>query len=297
MATLAFDISQLPIAPTAGAGLIGSYLAAMMYGLTILQTYQYFSRYWGADRTHVYVLVIVLTVLDTFSMACNIHMMWHFLIANYCNPLSLLFADWSTLVSILANGVIGIIVQVFYAYRLWMLSDRKEYITPIVIVILGIGALVSCNVHMAQLYKHGTFLQVAKLAYLPTMYFSFSIGADALITFGITFWLMRHRNRGMRSSTNDDTIRKLITYTINAGAITTLCCVISLILCRTIPNSFYDLMFALPLSKCYVNSILGFLNAREELRKNRGLVTVNLTTSTTSKTTSYYGTQLDMFKS
>ncbi|CAA7262690.1 unnamed protein product [Cyclocybe aegerita] len=281
-------LSQFPIESTAGAALIGTYLAAVMYGFTILQTYQYFSRYWGKDRTYIYVLVITLTILDTLALIFNIHMMWHFLIANYCNPITFLFADWSTLLSILTNAVTGIIVQAFYAYRLWILSDRKYYLASILIILLGMGALASCTVYMAYLFKFGTFLQVVRLAavlqYLPTMYYSFSIGADALITFGITYLLVKNHSDGVRSFRTDNVIRKLIAYTLNAGAITTLCCVISLILCRALPQTYYDLLFSLPLSKLYVNSMLAFLNAREGLRKKGGSIAVNLTTS---KTTSY----------
>ncbi|KAJ3506816.1 hypothetical protein NLJ89_g6658 [Agrocybe chaxingu] len=277
-------LSQFPIESTAGAALIGTYLAAVMYGFTILQTYQYFSRYWRKDRTYIYILVITLTILDTLALVFNIHMMWHFLIANYCNPITFLFADWSTLLSILTNAVTGIIVQAFYAYRLWILSDRKHYLASILIILFGLGALASCTVYMAYLFKFGTFLHVVRLAYLPTMYYSFSIAADALITFGITYLLLKNHSDGVRSFKTDNVIRRLIAYTLNAGAITTLCCVISLILCRALPQTYYDLLFSLPLSKLYVNSMLAFLNAREGLRKKGGSIAVNLTTS---KTTSY----------
>ncbi|GJJ06941.1 hypothetical protein Clacol_001137 [Clathrus columnatus] len=41
------------IPQTVGASLLASYLASIFYGLTLLQTYQYFSRYYGCDSIYL----------------------------------------------------------------------------------------------------------------------------------------------------------------------------------------------------------------------------------------------------
>ncbi|GJJ07016.1 hypothetical protein Clacol_001214 [Clathrus columnatus] len=56
---------------TVGACLLGAYLAAVFYGVTLLQTYQYFSRYYGRDSIYLCVLVAILTLVIDLRLMKN----------------------------------------------------------------------------------------------------------------------------------------------------------------------------------------------------------------------------------
>ncbi|KAJ6588874.1 hypothetical protein B0H19DRAFT_1302510 [Mycena capillaripes] len=66
---------------TFGAGIVGSFLAMGMYGLTTSQTYFYFVEY-PKDKTWRKALVCTLWVLNTLHSALMFHMMYHYFIFN-----------------------------------------------------------------------------------------------------------------------------------------------------------------------------------------------------------------------
>ncbi|KAJ3502568.1 hypothetical protein NLJ89_g8830 [Agrocybe chaxingu] len=252
-------LDVIPMAPTMGACLIGVYLSCIFYGLTLLQTYQYFHRYWARDKMYLYVLVTVLTVLDTVATVANMYSMWHYLIENYGDPVTILPVHWTISLSLAATLGIEFLVKSFYGYRLWICGALNGIHTILF-------ALVTVGVGIAYIYliaKNGSLFYLPKITHLVVTALVFSLGADILIASSITFLLMKGRNN---TSQTDDILRKLITYTINTGLLTVICTLMTLILAQAYSHTFYDTIFYFPLSKCYVNSALAFLNTRDSLR-------------------------------
>ncbi|GJJ08183.1 hypothetical protein Clacol_002391 [Clathrus columnatus] len=193
-------------------------------------------------------LVIILTLLDTFALVATMHSIWFNLIQNFANPVAVFTVDWGVASSVITTAVIGFVVQSFYAYRAYILSGRKIWIPAI--ISLTTSSLVC------------------------------SIVSDLAITISVTRYLLKGKQKEFRRT--EVLIRKLVLYTINTGVITTVCTVIALILSEVRTNNLYDLIFYYMLSKCYVNSMLAFLNARESLRKGSNVVSFRLGDTSTS---------------
>ncbi|KAI1798242.1 hypothetical protein LXA43DRAFT_18814 [Ganoderma leucocontextum] len=120
------------------------------------------------------------------------------------------------------------------------------------------------------------------------LYFSLSttLVTEFIITSALCILLSRHRSTFAKV---DFTIRTLILYTVNTGALTTLCTLLCIVAVRKIfpcwptefekfstvqyavlPYSFAFMAFYFLLPKLFLNSLLATFNARDSLRKRMG---------------------------
>ena len=141
------ELDLPPLTVTMGPCLVGAFLSATyaclhlisqlthlmsrLYGVTALQTFQYFNKYGNKDKLYIRLLVSSKSryrsapdsrnrspshgsfnsysypfathfdgrALDTFGVASNMYCMWLYLVKNAQNPLLILHIDWSLAVS------------------------------------------------------------------------------------------------------------------------------------------------------------------------------------------------------
>ncbi|KAJ7508589.1 hypothetical protein B0H11DRAFT_1965792 [Mycena galericulata] len=253
---------------TMGATLIGLFLSSVFYGVTLLQTYQYYNKYGREDNWYLLILVAVLTALDRFAVISNMKPSYFYLISNFANPLAILHIDWSLTFSVISTACVAFLVQCFYAYRVWILSARKV-LAPAMIVVLGLASFVMAVLYMSLMFNNGSLLYIPTITWISSTSLGCSLGADILIVSTMVRYLSRGRQQGFQKT--DHVLRRLMIYTIKTGLITTACTVVTLILGEVLSSTFYNTIFYYPLSKCYVNSMLAFLNARESLRTQAGV--------------------------
>ncbi|OCH88843.1 hypothetical protein OBBRIDRAFT_826909, partial [Obba rivulosa] len=112
---LSGPVIQALVEPTCGALLLAMGLSSILFGVTLLQTYQYYDRYWNDS---IYMKVFV--------------RFWWYLIPNYGNLISLeqIPVPLGIAVAFLAHG--------FFVMRVWLTSGRKRLI-PCAIIALSLG--------------------------------------------------------------------------------------------------------------------------------------------------------------
>ncbi|KAJ7822179.1 hypothetical protein B0H14DRAFT_3875646 [Mycena olivaceomarginata] len=245
---------------TMGATLIGLFLSTVFYGVTLLQTYQYYNKYIREDSRYLLILVGVLTALDSFAVIANMQSCYFYLISNFANPLAILRIDWSLTFSVISTACVAFLVQCFYAYLVWI-CERTQ-----------ISRSLDYS-YMSLMFHNGSLLYIPTITWISSSSLGCSLGAGLVIASTMIMYLSRGLQQGFHST--DHVLRKLMIYTINTGLITTVCTIITLILGEILSSTFYNTIFYYPLSKCYVNSMLAFLNARESLRAQAG-VSLNL---------------------
>ncbi|GJJ06942.1 hypothetical protein Clacol_001138 [Clathrus columnatus] len=137
------------IPSTLGPCLLGSYLACVFYGVTLLQTYQYFSRYYRRDSIYLYVLVVVLT--STLGHFCGYieHIYSVFLPHKEFRQLSCALAY--QLSSVVVTLTVAFLVQSVYAHRAyichlgtsrtWFRTKSDTLIRRLVIYTLNTGII------------------------------------------------------------------------------------------------------------------------------------------------------------
>ncbi|KAI0724648.1 hypothetical protein C8Q72DRAFT_889705 [Fomitopsis betulina] len=273
---------------TYGAIVIGAFVAAVLFGITNLQTFIYFQRY-PSDRLWNKLSVCWLWLLDAVHLALCIHMVYWYLVTDYLNPAALLDIVWSFKAQIIVDAIVVVSVHSLYTIRLWKLNaadSRKSVfrtMLPIVvscIVVFGgyATALILCYkvfvpphistcsplmvFHSTRFTVYTDLLATQWVTYLPLGAATF---VDIIIALSLCYFLERCRTRST-SNGIDSTITLLMVYTLNTGVITSLCSLTAIVTMAALPTTFAVISVEFILTKLYVNSFLAMFNARSKLR-------------------------------
>ncbi|PCH33062.1 hypothetical protein WOLCODRAFT_159812 [Wolfiporia cocos MD-104 SS10] len=239
------------VKPTLGAILLGLVFSTTFFGVTLLQMYQYYDRCW-TDSIWLKLFVALIGILDALQVMTVIHSNWWYLIQNYANPSSLAIVPWSLGVEVGFTTSIGLLVQCFFALRVYILSRGNRPIT-LSIVLLTLTQFV-LGVYYADRGQATKLVStIATITWVSTASLACSIAGDVLIAGALCFYLHRARSGGKRT---DKLIDVMIVYTVNTGLLTTICAVCTIILSEVVPDSYWDTVFYFMISKCYVNSTL-----------------------------------------
>ncbi|KAJ3746178.1 hypothetical protein DFH05DRAFT_1484028 [Lentinula detonsa] len=162
-------------------------------------------------------------------------------------------------------GFTAVFVQSFLAHRVWQLSNGNMWIS-IPALLLVAAEFVSVFVFaVIGLTRVHTFVELAEILK------GLSITVNVLAAVGDTYiagllTLLLHTSRtGFRRS--DSIINKLIIFSINTGALTSLCAIASMLSILLAPETFIYISFFFCMGRLYANSLLATLNVRSLIRK------------------------------
>ncbi|GAW10400.1 hypothetical protein LENED_012658 [Lentinula edodes] len=268
---------------TYGSAFVGLIVSATLYGATILQAYLYYRNY-PKDTYFLKLLsfalwkVFALCIFDTIQLVLCVTAMYWYLITNYDNPPALSRLTWLTctypLVSHRAqfyrsmelqtdcNGVIALLVECFFARRVWLMSSNVYLVT--VIVILAVVHFVLGIVFTIDSFQLVSNTEFGNLIWVTSAGIGSAAAADVIIAGALCFYLSKSRT-GFKKT--DSLISTLIVYSLTTGLITSFIGIVIVVTFATMPNDYIWLAFFWIDGKCYVNSCLAALNSRESLRE------------------------------
>jgi len=226
-----------------------------------LQTYLYFRNY-PKDPKYIKLLVFGLWILDTLQLTLCATAMYWYLITNYNKPTALEHLTWSMELQTDCNGVIALLVECFFARRVWIMSSNKYLVSLIVMlaaVHFGLGivfTVYSFQMNTIQGFNH--------LIWVTSAGIGSATAADLLIAGALCFYLHKSRT-GFKKT--DSLISVLIVYTVSTGLITSIIGIAIVVTFAMMPNEYVWLALFWIDGKCYVNSCLAALNCRESLRE------------------------------
>ncbi|KAF8964200.1 hypothetical protein BDZ97DRAFT_916976 [Flammula alnicola] len=246
---------------TYGAAFVGLVGSAVLYGVTLLQTFLYYKQY-PNDSWLTKAIVFLLWVLDTTHLILCTIAIYSYLVTNFNNPSALGRSTWSMNLQTDCNGLIGLIVECFFARRVWRMSGN--------VIITGVIVILAC-IHFGL----GVFFTVkgfilVEVTRFPTLIWVTSTGlgsaaaADIIIAISLCYYLTKSRTGFART---DSLISTLIVYSLTTGLITSVIAFICVVTFATMPTNFVWLGFFWLIGKCYVNSLLAALNSRDSLRE------------------------------
>ncbi|KAF5386299.1 hypothetical protein D9757_008608 [Collybiopsis confluens] len=204
-----------------GAGLIGAIITAMLYGLTTLQTYLYFTNY-SKDQWNIKLLVSIVWILDSLHVALVTYCIYFYLVINFANPVGLGNAHWSLGTTMLLNLILAVLVQSFFTAQVFSLS--QGIVKWVLICLLSVTVLA----HFAFGIETVVFLLVSKTFAAfqgsqtikldaATPFAIFAVLSDVLIAASLCVLL--HGNRTGWGKTNG-LITTLIIYAVNRCLLT-----------------------------------------------------------------------------
>ncbi|KAK0461148.1 uncharacterized protein EV420DRAFT_1668818 [Desarmillaria tabescens] len=124
------DLAELPYAvphKTLGVLLVALAVSSSIYGVTCAQTVQYCRRYSRSDSTILKVAVAVVWGLETLNQGLTMFSEYYYLVRNRGSLEALSYTEWSLAILPGTNGLAASIIQFFFAYRVYIMSDRNWY--------------------------------------------------------------------------------------------------------------------------------------------------------------------------
>ncbi|KDR70423.1 hypothetical protein GALMADRAFT_254862 [Galerina marginata CBS 339.88] len=252
----------LSVGSTLGAAFLGTLAAAVLFGVTIVQTYIYYVHY-PNDWRFQKIFVGILLVLDAVHLAITTHAIYAYTILDFGNLAKLTHVIWSFKLETALNVLIITIVQSLYALRVWKLGRHFSRWWPIVTVAVVLGGYAVGLLLAIKTYHITKFIELEGIAWAVEASFATSTAIDVVLSASMCYYL--YKSRTTFTETNNRIIT-IMNYVVVSGTLTSACSLSALITYVTMPNNFIFLGISFLLTKLYISSYMAMLNARKVTR-------------------------------
>ncbi|RDB29953.1 hypothetical protein Hypma_013819 [Hypsizygus marmoreus] len=252
--------TKIDLDDSMGSMLIGVIISAVLFGVSLVQTFYYYLSY-PKDVWYLKALVVSTVVFDTVHLGLISHTVYHYLVSHYFHPDHLLLLTSSVLLEALFTGLTGAFVQTFYTARVLRLSKGNYYLSGFIFFLVVANA--GCGTAWVILsMQMKTFQDLLGISALTLTINALSTAIDVMIA--VTLCIMLNNARtGFKKS--DTIINRLILFVVNTGVLTSCCAVGSLVSLLASPNTLIYASFYFCIGRFYTNSLLATLNARKSL--------------------------------
>ncbi|KAJ7908196.1 hypothetical protein B0H13DRAFT_2331599 [Mycena leptocephala] len=243
-----------PVVELAGPQIISNVLHWGLFGTLTVQLYLYYEAFpndWLVNKClvyTVYTLELVQTILITQAMFATFGF-------GFGDPGALVKPNFAWLGVHIMAGLVALIGQSFYAYRVYMLS-RSPFI-PVFIVTFAIASSVGAFLAGAYTFEGP----------LGQLWLAGSALADIVIAVCMTYCLSKYDIKFRQTRV---LVSKLTRLTIETGSVTALITLVTLTLFYVFPDNVYYQPSATIISTLYANTMLAVLNSRFQILGGRG---------------------------
>ncbi|KAG2113673.1 hypothetical protein BD769DRAFT_1778575 [Suillus cothurnatus] len=272
-------IPHLQLVDTFGALFIGVILAAVLFGITIVQVFVYFQTHSGTGITFYKLVVILLWTLDALHLALIIHIVYFYLVINHTTFGALTEIIWSCKLQSVVTVISIFVEHLLYVHRIWIGISPYQQISMtyaanlvskgrsnVLLIALGITIILTSGLAIAIIWctyqKVHVVADLSKFEWeLCALYIYFGTVAfiDIFIALSLCYLLAMSRTGFSRT---DLFITKLMIYIVNTGCLTSICSMAVVIACVVMPKNFIYEAVEFLLLKLYVNSYIALLNVR-----------------------------------
>ncbi|KAG1861753.1 hypothetical protein DFJ58DRAFT_725596 [Suillus subalutaceus] len=142
-------IPHLQLANTFGALFIGVIIAAVLFGVTIVQVFIYFQTHSGTGITFYKLVVILVWILDALHLALIIHYVYFYLVINYANISALTEIVWSCKLQPVVVVLSIFMDHVLYIHRIWTVSKGRS---KVLAIIVGVAVVLASGLAIAIIW-------------------------------------------------------------------------------------------------------------------------------------------------
>ncbi|KZP08111.1 hypothetical protein FIBSPDRAFT_761919 [Athelia psychrophila] len=196
---------------TLGALEIGTFISMLLYGVTSMQVYIYYSHNTMNDPLRIRILVPFLWVIETFQTICTVYYIYSLTVTNFGNVASISAASWSLSISSLFDGLVGALVQTYFAHRIHVLST-----TWTITIVSWIGSFLAL-IGSAAVLVLGLTNEIpefeARYVWVSTTTLVLLVSVDLINMVALCTYLKISRTGHKRT---DHIINKLFLWTIRA---------------------------------------------------------------------------------
>ncbi|KAH9838039.1 uncharacterized protein C8Q71DRAFT_574976 [Rhodofomes roseus] len=247
------------LATQSGPALLGCFMDWALLGVLNVQVYLYHVNV-SCDPLFLQILVYVVFILEWLQSINLTSMAWQVFVVDYGqgDALSTIHVGWMPL-PILCS-VISLITQLFFAWRICMLSKSTRIVSGIILLAL---VQTVCGFLVGIKLKDGSassqFLSSKATLIVTSLWMAGSAFVDILIAVVMTI-LMIKRKTGIAAT--DRIINKIIRLVVETGSLTASVATVGLILAILAPEAAYYQPPIYTLTKLYSNTFLTNLTNR-----------------------------------
>ncbi|KAJ7664317.1 hypothetical protein B0H17DRAFT_302110 [Mycena rosella] len=234
---------------------IGFFFNALLYGIMVNQTYFYFSTF-RVDRLWTRAFVACIFALDTANTVFDLAYLYDCLIVHFDDVPYLARATWLFATDPAMTAIIAFLVQVFYVWRVRVLTGSASLAA--LIFACALAGLAGGLATTVEVLREPEFRDFIRFKSVVILWLLAECLADILIATLLVRHLRAHKS-GMPGS--DALVDRVIRLTVQTGIATALCATIDLIVFLSDPIGLH-LTFNFPLCKLYTNALLSSLNGR-----------------------------------
>ncbi|KAM0751469.1 hypothetical protein T439DRAFT_324653 [Meredithblackwellia eburnea MCA 4105] len=244
-----------------GAFVSGTLISTFLLGVTATQAFIYYQTF-PKDRRIYWWTVTILLIMDWTHTAMSCYTVYDWTVTHYGDIAHLANSPWTFAVDPAMTGIVASIVQMFYAYRVYVVGKRRMFF-PIVICVLSAVQLGFACGATGMIFKLQAFAKFQSWTYGVCVWLVCAAAADLIITGSLVYFLQRSKENILQTTSVCD---KLIELVIQSNGLTAAVAVIDAVLFSTLSTS-YHVTANLCLVKLYFNSLLVSLNARADLER------------------------------
>ncbi|KAJ7623849.1 hypothetical protein DFH06DRAFT_1305270 [Mycena polygramma] len=257
-----------------GPILIGTQFNWGLLGLLTIQVYHFYIRF-PKERLAIKAFVYWLFFLDLAQTAFTSHFAFGLLVTSWGDPAVFAKLPWSQCTVPIMAGLVSAQVQVFFAWRIYVLGgERSRFVLGICVLVIALALLQSLPSIISGIKYANTS---SKLGEIPALILSVKIWlfgsavCDVIITATMIFLLNQYRKMTSWKKT-DSILTKLIFHTVQTGAVTSIAAIVEVVLFLVYPQFFYHEVPGFILGKMYSNAVLATLNARSAVPFDDGTI-------------------------
>ncbi|KAJ7474304.1 hypothetical protein FB451DRAFT_1248558 [Mycena latifolia] len=245
-----------------GPILAGTQFNWALLGTLSLQVYMFHTSF-PKERPWLKALVYTIYLLDVAQTAISSHFAFTLLCAGWGDPAALFTLPWSSAAIPIFTGIISASVQIFFAWRIYVLKGENPLALAISVLIIVLALMQS----LAAITTDGLFAASPKLSEIRNLMAGVKVWligsavCDVLITVTMIIILSRYRQKTPWKKT-DSLITKLIYHTVQTGAVTSIVALVDVVLFIVYPGNYLHETPAFMLGKVYSNVLLATLNSR-----------------------------------
>ncbi|KAJ7245875.1 hypothetical protein B0H12DRAFT_1127049 [Mycena haematopus] len=264
-----FDIAFIT-----GPMLLGHLFNYALLGCVAIQVYVYVLAF-PHDKIVVKALVYSVFFLDLLQTGFATHYAWYVLAGGWGDELALLSTPWTLATVAPLTALVAFLVQLFYSWRIWVISNGQKRFIPIIAVIV-LTAATSCvagwysgivlphagSGPLAQINLKRS-IKTFDLDPAVTIWLAGAMACDIIITLTLVALLAVRRNGALVATKR--IVHRAIRMTVETGALTSVAVTIELALILNATTTSWYFMLGLLITKIYSNSLLASLNSRSPI--------------------------------
>ncbi|KAG6810225.1 hypothetical protein H0H92_012834 [Tricholoma furcatifolium] len=202
------------LALTLGAIVVSTFFSFLTMGVVLTATWQYF-LYFPKDRWIFKLLVATVFAFSLTDTIADGYWCYQWAVTYYGQPTIFAILPVSLIIEIFCVGSTSLVVQVFFAWRVWKISHQRNYLLPAFICSVSFlqwGVVLWVVVYWSE---HRLLEDVGGVLPIGYAWLVSSVVADLTITASMAYYLgIRLKGQAMRSKAS---FNQIISRTIQSN--------------------------------------------------------------------------------